>query len=378
MINLSQVVISSKEIQAVLDVCKSGQLAQGKKVAGFEKMFAEYCGCKYAVAVNSGTAALHVALIACGIGPGDEVITTPFSFIATANSILMAGAKPVFADIDPDTYNVDPQKIEEKITKKTKAILPVDLYGQVYDVENVKEIAGKYDLQVIEDAAQAVGAATHTGCVQHTPGVWKKAGSLSDAGCFSFYATKNLFTGEGGMLVTDNKKIYELAKMFRHHGQSEKGRFKYYGLGYNYRMTEIAAVMGLIQLTKIDLVNNKRIDNANYFSKSLKDIHGLILPKTMDKYKHIFHQYTVRVTKDFRLTRDELSEYLKANGIITSVYYPQPLHLSPHLSILGYKKGDFPVAEKISREVLSIPVHQHLTRRDLDYIIDIIRKITDK
>ncbi len=363
MINLSQVVISPKEIQEVLSVFKSGHLTQGKKVAEFEEKFALYCGAKFAVAVNSGTAALHTALVASGITQGDEVITSPFTFIASANSILMAGAKPVFTDIDPVTFNIDPSKIEEKITKKTKAILPVDLYGQIYDVDKVKEIAGKYNLKVIEDAAQTVGA-QYRG---------KKAGSFGDVGCFSFYATKNLFTGEGGMLVTNNKKIYELAKMFRHHGQSEKERYKYYGLGYNYRMTEITAALGLEQLKKIDLVNSKRIENAKALSNGLRSVKGLILPEVDTNYKHVFHQYTIRVTGEFKINREQLAQYLKKHGITSSIFYPTPLHLIPHLSENGYKKGDFPEAEKVSQEVLSIPVHQHLRLKDLNYIVNTIK-----
>ncbi len=364
MINLSQVVISQKEINAISDVCKSGQLAQWEKVAEFEEKFAGYCGTKYAVAVNSGTAALHCALVACGITQGDEVITSPFTFIATANTILMVGAKPVFADIDPETFNIDAQKIEEKVTKKTKAILPVDLYGQVYDVEKVRKIAQKYSLNIIEDAAQAIGAEFKN----------KKAGTFSNVGCFSFYATKNMFTGEGGMVVTNSKYIRDLVKTFRHHGQSEKERYKYFGLGYNYRMTEITAALGLEQLKMIDKINAKRILNAKALSSSLRSVKGLILPKVDLNYKHVFHQYTIRVTKNFKLSRDELSEYLKANGIITSVFYPKPLHFFPHISLFGYKRGDFPVSEKISSEVLSIPIHQHLTRQEINIIIHTIIK----
>jgi len=317
------------------------------------------------VAVNSGTAALHTALYACGIKKGDEVITAPFTFVATANSILMQEAKPVFVDISSDTFNIDPAKIEEKISKKTKAILPVDLYGHIYDVEAVNKIAGKYHLRIIEDACQAHGA-EYKG---------RKAGTLGDIGCFSFYATKNITTGEGGMLVTNNRKYAELSKKLRHHGQSSKTRYRYLGLGFNYRLTDIAAAIGIEQLKKIDNLNKRRINNARILNEGLKNIEGLILPTVKNNYKHVFHQYTIRVTDNFKISRDKLAKYLKSRGIENAVFYPTPLHLYPHFRKLGYKKGDFPVSEKIGKEVLSLPTHSLVSEKDIKFIIRTIKKI---
>lgn len=365
MIRISQISIGAKEIEAVKKVLKSGMIAQGPAAAQFEKKFADFCGTKYAVAVNSGTAALHCALYAAGVKKGDEVVTTPFTFIATANSILMQGAKPVFADIDPEDCNIDPSKIEEKITAKTKAILPVDLYGNPYKAKAVGAIAGKYGLKVIEDACQAHGAEFGG----------KKAGSLGDAGCFSFYATKNMATGEGGMVTTDSEDLAEAVKMFRHHGQSAKTNYQYYDLGFNYRMTDISAAIGLEQLKKIDKLNKKRMENAAILSEGLSRVKGLAVPVPGSRAKHVFHQYTVRVTEEFKCSREELIGFLKEKGVESRVFYPDPLHLFPHISKIGYKKGDFPVAEKTSKEVLSLPANPFVSRKDLKLIIKTIKEI---
>jgi len=365
MIKIAQPNIQKEERQAVVNVLKSEMITQGPVVQEFEKAFASFCGTKYAIAVNNGTAALHVALYAAGIKKGDEVITTPFTFAATANSIIMQGAKPVFVDIQPDDFNINPVQIEEKITSNTKAILPIDLYGQMYDVESVKKIAQKHNLKIIEDACQAHGAEYKQ----------KKAGSFGDMGCFSFYATKNMTTGEGGMVVTDDEKKAELAKRFRHHGQSEQTRYQYFDLGYNYRMTDIAAAIGIQQLKKIDGFNKKRILNAQLLTEGLREINGLITPTVNNNNKHVFHQYTIKVAKEFKISRDELQQYLKGKGIGSSVFYPKPLHLHPYYGDLGYKNGDFPISEKLSQEVLSLPVHPLLSKNDIKLIIKTIKEI---
>lgn len=365
MIKIAQPVINEEEIKAAIKVLKSGMITQGLKVAEFEDKFAKYCKTKYAVALNSGTAALHCALYACGIKRGDEVITTPFTFVATANSIIMQGAKPIFVDILPDTFNINPAKIEEKITKKTKAVLPVDLYGQVYNAEAVKKTAKKYNLKIIEDACQVHGA-EYKG---------KKAGTFGDIGCFSFYATKNMTTGEGGMAVTNDKKYAELIKRFRHHGQSEKTRYQYFDLGFNYRMTDIAAAIGIEQLKKINHFSEQRIRNAKLLTEGLKNIKGIITPIVEKNYKHVFHQYTIRVTNGFRITRDKLSQYLTNKGIGNAIFYPKPLHLHPYFQKFGYKKGDFLVSEKLSKEVLSLPVHPLVSVKDIKFIIKTIKGI---
>lgn len=362
-IPIAKPLIRGAEQEEVRKVLASGRLAQGPMVAKFERKFAGLCRTKYAVAVNSGTAALHCALYACGIKRGDEVITTPFTFVATANAILMQGAVPIFADIDPLTFNLDPQKTEEKLTKKTKGILPVDLYGHIYDVPAIKKLAKKHKLKIIEDACQACGAEFRR----------KRAGAFGDVGCFSFYATKNMTTGEGGMLVTNNKRYAELARRFRHHGQGEKTRYRYFDLGFNYRLTDIMAAIGLEQLKALQIFNRKRRQNANRLNQGLKGIKGLVIPTVKKEYKHVFHQYTIRITSDFGATRGELRQSLTSRGIGTAVFYPQPLHLHPHFRKLGYQRGNFPVAEKASREVLSLPVHPSLADPDIELIINTIQ-----
>jgi len=368
MINISKPVIGKEEIDAVERVLRSGMIVQGPVTEKLEKSFSKYCKTKYAVAFNSGTAAIHAGLYAIGIKAGDEVITTPFTFVATANPILMQGAKIVFADIKEDDFNIDPKEVEKKITKKTKAIIPVDLYGQVYDHKAIRKIAKKYKLKVLEDACQAVGAISDK----------KKAGNFGGVAAFSLYATKNIMSGEGGLITTNDEKIYEKCKMFRHHGQSEKTRYEYADLGYNYRITDIASSIALVQLRKIDKLNAKRISNAKKLSIGLQNIEGIVLPKIKAGDRHVFHQYTIRVTKDFGLSRDQLLKKLKEKKINCGIYYPKPLHLHRHFKEMGYKRGDFPVAEQMSKEVLSLPVHPSLKISEISYIIKTIKDIANE
>ena len=360
MINSAKPIITDEEIEAVTEVLKSGMLAQGKKVEQFQKEFAQYTQSKYGVATSSGTTALHTALVAADIGPGDEVITTPFTFAATANSVLYSGAKPVFADIDPKTFNLDAASVEEKITDKTKAILPVHLYGQPADMDAICEVAQKHDLKIIEDAAQAHGA-VYKG---------KKIGSIGDLGCFSFYPTKNITTGEGGMVTTNNEELAEKAGMVRAHGESQ--RYEHEILGYNYRMTDIAASIGLTQLKHIDEFNAKRNENAEYLTQHLQEIDGVTPPYVADDVTHVFHQYTIRVAK-----RDEFKDFLNENGIGTGVHYPIVLYKQPYYQAQNIT-GNCPEAESAASEVLSIPVHPSLTQDDLDTIIDVIKQASDK
>ena len=357
-INIAKPIIEDDEINAVIEVMKSGMIAQGPKVKEFEEEFAKYVNTDYAITTNSGTSALHVAVLSAGIKEGDEVITSPFTFIASGNSILFTGAKPVFADIDPETYTLDPNKIEEAITDKTKAILPVHLYGQSADMDPIIELAEKYDLKVIEDAAQAHGAEYKN----------KKVGSIGDAGCFSFYPTKNMTTSEGGIITTNDKEIAEKAKLYRDHGSYMK--YKHSLLGYNFRMTDIAAAIGLQQLKKLDKFNEIRNKNAEYLTQALKDVNNLETPKVRENSKHVFHQYTIKVEPN---KRDKWVEYLTENNIGTGIHYPIPLYKQPLYEELGYNEKELET-EKVASSVISIPIHPSLTKEELDRLIEVIKE----
>ena len=361
-VSIASPVIEEEEINAVIDVMKSGMIAQGPKVIEFEEEFAKFVGAKYGIATNSGTSALHVALLAAGIGEGDEVITTPFTFAATGNSILYTGARPVFVDIDPETFTIDPSKIEEAITDKTKAIMPVQLYGQSADMDAIMKIAKEQDLIVIEDAAQAHGAEYN--------GV--KVGNLGDMACFSFYPTKNMTTSEGGMITTNNEEFAENAKIYRAHGSATK--YHHDVLGYNFRMTDIGAAIGIEQLKKLESFNDKRIENAKYLNEALADCDLIETPVVKDGYKHVYHQYTIKV-KDGK--RDELSDYLIENGIGNGIYYPIPLYNQVLYTNMGYNQS-LPVTDEIVKDVLSLPIHAKLTKFDLDLIIKTIKDFAKK
>lgn len=356
MIPIAQPLIGEEEEKAVLEVLRSGQLAQGPRVRAFEEAFAAYCGVKHAIATSSGTTALHIALLAHGIGPGDEVITTPFTFIATANAVLYVGARPVFVDIEPETFNLNPALVEEAITPRTRAILPVHLFGHPAEMPALLEIAERHGLVVIEDAAQAHGAAIEG----------RKVGTFA-TGCFSFYPTKNMTTGEGGIITTDDDRIAEQARLLRAHGM----RRRYYNeqLGYNFRMTDIHAAIGLAQLKKLERWNERRIANAAYLTRRLQGLPGIVPPPVRPGHRHVFHQYTIRVLED----RDGLVERLRARGVGTGIYYPRTLPAQPVYRDLGYD-GRFPVAEEAARQVLSLPVHPALTPTDLEIIVEAVRE----
>lgn len=362
MIPIAKPLISDEEINAVIDVLKSGMLAHGKEVEAFEKEFAQYLGAKHGIAVVNGTAALDVALKALKIKPGDEVITTPFTFMASSNVILFQGAKPVFADIDEKTFNLDPNEVLEKINDKTKAIIVVHLYGQPADMKAFKEIAGDYNLYLVEDCAQAHGAEFEG----------QKVGTFGDIAAFSFYPTKNMTTGEGGMVVTNNDELAERAKLIRSHGQTKK--YLQEDLGYNLRMTNIAAAIGRVQLKKLDEWNNKRIENAKLLTEGISKIKGLTPPYVDPRVKHVFHQYVIRVEDDFPLGRDELMERLREKGIGTAVHYPIPVHHQPFYQKLGYPRDICPNAIEASKRVLSLPVHPAVMREDVEYIIQTLRE----
>lgn len=368
MIPIAKPQISNEEIQAVIDVLKSGMLAQGKIVEKLEQEFASYMGVKYAIATNSGTSALHTALATLGIGKDDEVITTDFSFLASASCILMQQAQPVFCDIDPDTCNIAADSIEDKITKKTKAILPVHLYGQSCDMSAINKIAYEHDLFVVEDACQAHGA-EYKG---------KKVGSIGDVGCFSLYPTKNMTTGEGGIITTNDEVIAEKARRFRSHGQSK--RYLHDSFGYNYRMTDILAALGLVQLKKLDEWNSTRRANARYLTSKFEKIDGATPPHVSPYIQHVFHQYTVKITDSFPLSRDDFTDYLKNKGIGFGIYYPLPIHQQPVFQKLGYddEKVRCPVSSEMSHMVVSLPVHPGLSQENLDYIVETTRLVGEQ
>ena len=367
MINIAAPDIGSEEMGAVKEVLRSGMLAQGPVVSKFEENFAKYCGAKYAVALNNGTAALHCAIVAAGVGAGDEVITIPFSFIATVNTILMQAAKPVFVDIEPESFNIDYTKVEKAITKKTKAILPVDLYGQPYDYDPIRKIANRHKLKIIEDAAQAVGASYG----KH------KTGTLGDLSCFSLYATKNIMSGEGGVVATGSKTYADRIKQFRQHGMTTMNdTYEYTELGYNYRMTDLHAAIAVEQLKKTNKFNKLRQTNAAKLSSELVRIKGIKVPVTKPGRTHVFHQYTIRITDEFPLSRDEMANYLRSKGVGSGIYYPKPLHAYRHIAKLGYKLGDFPASEKAAREVLSLPIHPKVSNFDIDKIINTFKEVS--
>ncbi len=357
MIPIARPLIGEEEKAAVLAVLESGQLAQGKVVAEFEEAFAAYCGVRHAIATSNGTTALHVALLAHGIGPGDEVITSPFTFIASANSILYVGARPVFVDIDPVSFNINPDLIESAITPRTRAIMPVHLFGNPAHMAHICQIADRYGLIVIEDAAQAHGAEEGG----------RRAGSFG-TGCFSFYPTKNITTGEGGMITTNDDRVAERARLIRSHGM--RRRYYHEMLGYNFRMTDIHAAIGLAQLPKLEDFNRRRIANAAYLSERLP-AHRVQVPTVRPGTRHVFHQYTVRVLAP--LDRDELRDRLASAGVGSEVYYPVPVHKQQVYAELGYGDQSFPQAERAAREVLSLPVHPALTQDELDAIASAVR-----
>ncbi len=354
MIPIAKPLIGEEEKQAVIAVLESGQLAQGARVQEFEEGFAALCGVKHAIATSSGTTALLTALLAQRIGFGDEVITTPFTFVASANSILFTGARPVFVDIDESSYNIDPALIEKKITSRTKAILPVHLYGNPCDMEKIMEIADRHRLIVIEDACQAHGASIEG----------KRVGSYG-TGCFSFYPTKNMTTAEGGMITTDDDEIAERGRLIRHHGQSH---LYYHEVpGYNFRMTELQAALGLVQLGKLAGWTRKRIENAAYFTERLENV---TTPQVKEGYVHVYHQYTIRVKGD----RDGAIKRLEKGGVGARVYYPLPVHRQPLYRQLGFKDS-LPVSERMSKEVLSLPVYPALTQEKLDKIVSEVSRL---
>jgi perosamine synthetase len=356
-INLPE--IGEEEIEAVVKVMRRGPLTNalgaGPAVTKFEENYAKFAGVKHAVAVNSGTAALHSAIVAVGVKPGDEVILPSFTFVATAEAVVMAGGKPVFTDIDPETYNISPVEIEKNVTKQTKAVVPVDLYGFSADAEPIRKIALEHGLAVVEDAAQAHGA-TYQG---------KPAGSFSDAVCWSLYASKNITTGEGGVVTTDNDEAAETLRLIRTHG--EKAKYASLMLGYNYRMSEIQAAIGLVQLEKLPVFLAKRRKNAQRLTEILAETERLLLPKETKDRLHSWYLYTVRLKDGAKAERDKILEELKKKGIGAAAYYVHPVHTMPYYQeTFGERK--LPETEKAAAQVFSLPIHPGVMDAQVDYI----------
>lgn len=357
-IPIAKPVIGEEESKAVDDILYSGMLTQGEAVKKFEDAFSTYLGVRNSVACSNGTVALDLALKAIDTGPGDEVITPSFTFIATANAILYQGSKPVFVDVDPRTFNIDPEDIQEKITAKTKAIIGVHLYGQPFELQAVQQICEDNRLALIEDCAQAHGA-EHNG---------RKVGGFG-MGCFSFYPTKNMTTGEGGMITTNDDRLAAKLRLMRNHGDT--GKYNHVTLGYNYRLTNIQGAIGLVQLRRLDGFNKKRIENAGFLNESLR-ASGLTTPFRDSRFRHVYNQYVVKVEKGFSASREKLMEYLGAKGIGCAVHYPKPVYRQPLYQQLGLDRAICPVAEDVSQRVLSLPVHPSLSQEDLEYIANTV------
>ncbi|WP_115642381.1 DegT/DnrJ/EryC1/StrS family aminotransferase [Clostridium putrefaciens] len=380
--------IKEESDKNVLEVLNSANYIMGENVRSFEKEFSDYLGGTNSISVGNGTDALIIALKALGIGEGDEVITSTFTFFATAESISSVGATPILVDVRLDTFNIDVTKIEEKITAKTKAIMPVHIFGQPADMDEINEIAKRHNLKVVEDACQAIGS-EYKG---------RKVGTLGDIACFSFFPTKNLgCAGDGGMIVTKDEKLEVICRALRTHGSGENGNkaynllndikgnvdedkstdntvynpLKYYNylVGYNSRLDEIQAAILRIKLRKLDTWNTRRRENANFYNESLKDT-DLMTPHEEGNLKHVYHMYILQSEK-----REEIVSYLKGSGIATGIYYPVPIHLQKVYKGLGYKLGDMPNAEYLSERTFAIPMFAELTSEEKEYIVEKVKEV---
>lgn len=357
-IGLARPLISEAEQEAVQQVLRSGQLASGPRVKAFEEAFAAFSGCRYGVATTNGTTALAVALQAAGVQPEDEVITSPFTFIATANSIMHVGARPVFADIDPLTYNLDPESVAAVLKEypRAKALLIVHLYGQACDMARLMPLVERHGLILVEDCAQAHGA-SHEGIL---------VGSFGRAAAFSFYATKNMTTGEGGMVTTNSPDVAEKVRKLVNHGRA--GQYYHDEIGYNHRMTDLAAAIGLVQLGRLPGFNERRRVNAAYLDRRLAGLPQVRTPMVAPGATHVYHQYTIRAER-----RDQLRESLLAQGVGSGVIYPIPLHQQPpYARLLGHLS--LPYSEEAAQQVLSLPVHPGLTEHDLERVAGAVRE----
>jgi len=371
--------IDDEDIEAVKETLKSDYLTTGPKIKEFEDKFADYVDAKYAVAIANGTAALHAATYAADIKEGDEVITTPITFAATANSVLYQNATPVFVDIDPETYNINPESIKEKVTEKTKAIIPVHYTGQPCEMDEIKEIANENDLIIIEDGAHAVGATYKD----------KKIGSVGDMTTFSFHPVKNMTTGEGGMITTDSKELYDKLMKFRTHGIT-KDESEYINsahgpwyheqqeLGYNYRMTDIQAALGITQLEKLDDFLARRREIVNRYNQEFKEIEGLIIPEQLENTNSAWHIYVLQLELE-KLTADrkQIFEALREKNLGVNVHYI-PVYFHPYYQSLGYQKGICPKAERLYERIITIPLYPKMTDQQVDEVIKRIKSTINK
>ncbi len=356
--------VGDEEVEAVTAVLRSGQLAQGPETAAFEREFAPVAGTALAVAVNSGTAANHAALAAFGILAGDEVVTTPFTFAATATPILMERAIPRFVDIDPRTFDVSPAAMLAAATPATRAAVVVDLFGLPVDPAGVAGLRAR-GIRLLEDACQAIGAARDGFA----------AGSIGEAASFSFYATKNIMTGEGGMLATNDPSIAESAKRFRQHGMG--AQYEYLSLGYNYRMTDLAAALGRVQLRRLPRIGADRRANAAFYDAELAGVDGITTPLVPANASHAYHQYSILIDPTQTANgadRNAVRAALAASGVGSGIYYPIPLHLHPLFASYGYGRGDFPIAERVSEQILALPIHPLLDRDQLAHVVRSLRE----
>jgi perosamine synthetase len=362
MIPLAQPDIGEEEIRLVNEVLRSGWLSMGPKVVEFEERFANYIGTKHAIAVNSGTSGLHLCMSAIGIKKGNEVITSTFSFVASSNSILFEGGKPVFVDIDPNTLNIDTERIEAAITKNTKAILPVHVFGQPCEMDAIMDIAEDYDLAVIEDACEAIGAEYNS----------QKAGTFGDASVFAFYPNKQMTTGEGAVIVTDDDNIAKLCRSLRNQGRSEDEEWlNHVRLGYNYRLDEMSCALGIGQLNRIDELLDKRTRVAEEYTRHLRSVYGITTQYLDPRVKMSWFVYVVKVSKD--INRNDVMNYLKEHGVNCRPYFT-PIHLQPfYRKMFEYKEGDFPICENVCDSTIALPFYGNMNKETIKQVCSVLK-----